>query len=359
MSKRASKFTASLAIFTVLSVGVLAGCGSKAGTTGGSTSAAPAGSSSPAASAAAASPGAGTGKAMKLTFALDQSPTDSWTMAAKKFAELVAQKTNNRITIDVHDSGKLGAQRQALEGMLAGTIQGTVTLEPVSYWVEDIGLYGIPYLFRDQAHLDKFLTGDLGKELDKKMTEKGFRPIAYFNRPPREVTSNKAINSLADMKGLKIRVPESPTAPAAFKAMGAAPVTMNFAELYSALDTKVIDAQENPLPTIFSNKIHEVQKFLAYTHHQYQVAYMVLSEKTYASLSDEDKKNINDAAAEAKKYEAGLVDEKMKTIEADMKKAGITFTNPDTKPFAEAAKGAYPGYSKLMQDWITKIQALQ
>ncbi|MBP1155755.1 MULTISPECIES: TRAP transporter substrate-binding protein [unclassified Paenibacillus] len=294
----------------------------------------------------------------KLTFALDQSPSDSWSQATRKFADLVKEKTQGSITIQVHDSGTLGAQRQALEGILAGTIHGTVTLEPVSYWVEDIGIYGIPYLFRDQSHLDQFLASKSGDELHQKMTDAGFRPMTYFKRPPRHITSNKPINTLADLKGLKIRVPETPTAPPAFKAMGAAPVAMPFSEVYSALDTHVIDGQENPLPTTFSNKFQEVQKYVALTGHQYQVAYLVLSDKIYASLTDAEKKAIDEAAKEAQQFESETVDKNMKTIEADMIKAGVTFTKPDTKPFAEAAQTAYSGYSKLMQDWIQKIQSL-
>lgn len=343
MRKKVSKkLTSSFVMISLFAAAVLAGCGNQnAGNTLEST------------------PSQETAKSMKLTFALDQSPTDSWTKAARKFAELVKERSNNRIEISVHDSGTLGAQRQALEGILAGTIHGTVTLEPLSYWVEDVGLYGVPYLFRDQNHLDKFLAGEHGKELHQKMTEKGFRPITYFKRPSRNVTSNKPINNLEDMKGLKIRVPETPTAPAAFKAMGASPITMNFAELYSALETKVIDAQENPLPTIYANKIHEVQSHLAFTNHQYQVAYFVMSEKTYQELSVEDKKMFDEVAQEVMAFESAIIEEDMKKIETELKAAGVTFTYPDNKPFAEAAKGAYSGYTPLMQEWITKIQGIQ
>lgn len=355
MSKKVNVLTSFLVILSMVLIAVLSGCGNKADNDTTNKDAETPKAETP----SAETPKPAEGKTMKLTFAMDLSPTDSWTQASKKFAEIVKEKTNGRIEITVHDSATLGPQRQALEGILAGTVHGTMATEPLSYWVEDINLYGIPYLFRDQAHLDKFLASDAGTELHQKLIDKGFRPITYFNRPPRQVTSNKPINSIADMKGLKIRVPESSTAPAAFKAMGAAPVTMNFAELYSSLETGVLDAQENPLTSIFFNKLHEVQDHLAYTNHQYQVGYMIFSEKTYQSLSDEDKKIIDEAAQEAKKFESDMIQEIMKTIEGDLEKAGVTFTHPDIKPFAEAAKGAYSGYTPLMQDWIKKIQAIQ
>lgn len=296
---------------------------------------------------------------IKLTFAFDQSPSDTWTQAARKFAELVEQKTDGAISITVHDSGTLGSQRQALEAILAGTVHGTATLEPISYWVEDVGIYGIPYLFRDQAHLDQFLNGDLGAELHQKMIDKGFRPIMIFKRPPRLISSGKPIENLQDLNGMKIRVPESPTAPPAFKAMGAAPVTMAFSEVYSALETSVIDGQENPITTFHSNRFYEVQKYIAHTNHQFQVGYVIFSESAFASLSDEHKKALTEAAKEAEQFEADLIANDMNTIENDLTEAGVTFTHPDLASFSEAAKSAYSGYNSLMQDWVQKIQNLQ
>lgn len=292
----------------------------------------------------------------KLIFAMDLSPNDAWTRAARFFAETVKEKSDGRIAITVHDSGTLGAQRQALEGILAGVVHGTMATEPLSYWVEDINLYGIPYLFDDQDHLSRFLESPSGQELHQKLIDAGFRPITYFNRPPRHITSNKPIESLADLKGLKIRVPESATAPAAFRAMGASPVTMNFSELYSALETGVLDAQENPLTSTFFNKLHEVQKNIAYTSHQYQVGYMIFSEKTFQAMSESDRTIVLDAAKAAKDYEAGLIADVMKSIEGDLSAAGVTFTYPDVSAFATAAAEAYSSYSPLMQDWIKKVQ---
>ena len=340
-------------IVSMLFVMVLTGCGTN--NNGPTETTSPANTASP----TNAEGPANNQKEIKLTFALDLSKTDSWTQAARKFAEVVEAKSDGRIKVSVHDSGTLGAQRQLLEGILAGTVHGTMATEPLSYWVEDMGLYGIPYLFRDQKHLDDFLKSDAGAELHKKLSDVGFRPLTYYHRPPRHITSNKPINSIDDLKGLKIRVPESPTAPAAFKAMGATPITMNFAELYSALETGVVDGEENPITSVFFNKLHEVQKYLAYTSHQYQVGYMIFSEKMYQSLSDADKKILDDAAAEAQQFESDLIQGLMKTIEADMKAAGVTFTNPDVAPFAKAAKTAYSGYPDLMKQWITKIEAIK
>ena len=299
------------------------------------------------------------GETKELIFALDQTQNDTWVRATQKFAEIVEDKTNGTVKVSVHHSGTLGSQREVLEGMLNETMDGTVTLEPLSYWVEDVNIYGIPYLFRDQEHLDKFLQGDQGAELHQKFIEKGFRPLTYFKRPPRLITSNKPINSLADLAGLTIRVPETATAPPAFKALGAAPTAMAFSEVYNSLDQGVIDAQENPLPTIYANNLHEVQDYIAYTNHQYQVGYFVISEETYQSFTEEERQAVEEAALEMNEYEAKILEEDMESIINNLTEAGVTFTEPDVSEFAEAAKQAYSGYDPLMQEWIEKIQSIQ
>lgn len=295
----------------------------------------------------------------ELIFALDQGERDTWVKAAQKFAELLGEKTEGSIVADVHHSGTLGSQREALEGILNGTIHGTVTLEPLSYWVEEVNLYGIPYLFEDEAHLEEFLSSEYGEELHQKMIDNNFRPIGYFKRPPRQITSNVPINSLEDLQGLTIRVPETDTAPPAFQAMGASPTAMPFSDLYNALETGTIDAQENPITTIYTNNLHEVQSHFAYTNHQYQVGYFIFSEETYQSLTDEEQEAFDEAVEEMIEYEADLLAKDMETTKNEMVEYGITFTEPDVTEFREAAQEAYTGYDDLMKEWIEKIQSLR
>lgn len=301
----------------------------------------------------------GSTETKNLIFALDQGPTDTWVRATEEFARLVEEKTDGSVKIAVHHSGTLGSQRELLEGILSGTVDGAVTLEPLSYWVEEINLFGIPYLFDDQEHLDSLMASEDGEELNQKITEAGFHPLTYFDRPPRQITSNKEINTLEDLSGLRIRVPETATAPPAFEAMGAAPTAMAFSELYNALDQGVIDAQENPIPTIYSNNLHEVQEYLAFTNHSYQPVYLVIGEEAYNSLTDEEKEAVNEAAEETKQYEKEILAEDIEGMRSAMEESGMTFTEPDTAEFSEAAQQAYSGYDPLMQEWIQRIQDLK
>lgn len=295
-------------------------------------------------------------KATKLTISMDLPPTNDWVMSFRKFAEDVKAKTNGAVDVQVFDSAALGTQREALEGMLVGTMNGTVALEPLTYWIADIDIFSIPYLFEDQEHLQKFLDGPYGKELEDKIIATGFRPITYFMRPPRQITSKRAINSVDDIAGLKIRVPETKAGPAAFEAMGAKPVTMPYSEVYSALEQGVIEAQENPLNQIISSRFYEVQPFLALTNHQFQIAYMLLDERTFSSFDEETKKIIYECAADAKKFDDDLVNKQLDECMQILANNKITITRPNNAEFAAKAKEAYRGYEPLMQEWIAKVQ---
>ncbi|WP_332695212.1 TRAP transporter substrate-binding protein [Halalkalibacter lacteus] len=267
--------------------------------------------------------------------------------------EIVAKKAA-RI---VHDSASLGTQREALEGMKIGTMGGTVSLEPVSAWVEEIGIFGVPYLFEDEEHLNNFLINESGDELNELMIDEGFKPLTYFMRAPRQISSNKKIESVDDLRGLNIRVPESPTAPPAFEAMGARVVTLPISEVYSALQQNVIDAQENPITQIYSDKFYEVQDYITLSNHQYQAAYLLVSNDIFASLTDDQKQALEEAAQETKEYEHNLHTEELEAAFAGLEEAGVEIVEVDATDFAEAAAQAYSSYDDLMQTWIEKVHA--
>jgi TRAP-type transport system periplasmic protein len=305
------------------------------------------------------STGSGGEEPVTIKFSMDQPSGHIWVKATNEFARLVEEKTDGSVKVEVHDSASLGTQREALEGMKVGTMDGTVSLEPVSAWVEEIGLFGIPYLFENSDHLAKFLESEHGKELDQLMIDQGLRPLTYFMRAPRQISSNKKIESVEDLQGLNIRVPESPTAPAAFEAMGARVVTMPISEVYSALQQNVIDAQENPLTQIYSDKFYEVQDYITLSNHQFQAAYLLISDKTYQGLSEDQKKAIAEAAVETQQFESNLHKEELEAAINGLKEAGVEFSEPDTTQFAEAAAKAYGNYSDLMKEWIEKAQSVK
>lgn len=296
---------------------------------------------------------------VEIKYSLDQPASHIWVEATNKFAELVEEKTDGSVVVEVHDSASLGTQREALEGMKNGTMGGTVSLEPVSAWVEEIGIFGIPYLFENQDHLGEFLASEHGEELDQLMIEEGFRPLTYFMRAPRQISSNEKIESVEDLEGLNIRVPESPTAPPAFEAMGARVVTLPISEVYSALQQKVIDAQENPLTQIYSDKFYEVQDYITLSNHQFQAAYLLVSEDIYSKLTDEQKEAIQEAAEETQAFESELHKKELDEAIQGLEDAGVEITEVNTAEFAEKATEAYTGYDDLMQEWIEKVNSIK
>lgn len=295
----------------------------------------------------------------EISFSLDQPASHIWVDTVNEFADLAMEKTDGSLDISVHDSGSLGSQREALEGMQVGTMGGTVSVEPVSSFVPEVGIYGVPYLFDDEEHLVRFLESDSGNELEELMIESSFRPLTYFMRDPRQISSNREIDSVEDLNGLNIRVPESPTAPDAFEAMGASVVTMPISEVYSALEQNVIDGQENPITQIHSDGFYEVQDYITISNHQYQAGYLLISENIFQGLTDEEQEALLEAAEEAQAYESELLQEQVDEAYAELEEAGVTFSEPDTEEFSEAASEAYDGYDQVIQEWIEKVQEVR
>lgn len=292
----------------------------------------------------------------KWVFSSELPTAHMYNKAYNKFADELKDLSDGRLTMEVFDSSSIASAREALEGIKIGTIHATGVLEAMSFYVPEMEMMGIPYLFRDMDHVEKFMQSPAGLEFQQRMIDAGFRPVAYFLRTSRQLTSNKRIASLANLRGVKLRVPETSTGPAAWNAMGAKTVTMPFGEVFSALQQNVIDAQENTIDQIVSSKFHEVQKYVSMTNHQFQASFVVFSEKEWQSLTEADRQIVQEAADRAKIYETELRIKETKEAEDFLKEYGTEILYPDTNELAEAASVAYKGYNKLMQEWIKKVQ---
>ena len=166
----------------------------------------------------------------------------------------------------------------------------------------------------------------------------------------RNVTSNKPINTPADLKGFKIRTPQSPAQIETFKALGAIPTPMSFSELYGALQQGVVDGQENPLENILNGKLFEVQKYCAFTRHIYNFAYVLISEKFWNSLSKDDQKLMAEEIKKGCFWQMDYLTGKEKEMEQLLKDKGMQFTNPDRDAFRKAAAAAYES------DFVKKME---
>lgn len=278
-----------------------------------------------------------------------QSESDFWHLGSLKFKEELEKRSNGAITLNIYPNSTLGGDRDLVEGMQMGTVDFGLIAGVLGNFEETIGLLELPYLFDSQEEFNKIIHGPIGQEIaDKLLAKSGVRILNWWDRGPRETTANKPINTLADLKGLKIRLPEIPAMVACWRAMGANPTPMAWSEVYTALQQNVIEAQENPIPFIYGGRIHEVQKYLAFTDHKYEYVTISMSETRWQSLTDEQRKIVTEAANAATAYENQLVLDKTNELLETMKKEGLQVLHPDKKEFAAAARSVHEEFAKTV-----------
>lgn len=275
-----------------------------------------------------------------------QSQDDLWQLGAEKFAELVEEKSNGQVKIEIYPNSTLGNDRDMAEGLQMGSLDFALIAGVLGNFEPSLQIMELPYLFRDEAHLRKVIYGPVGQELlDRLLNNAGIRGLSFWERGSRQLTSNKPVNSVKDIKGLKIRVPEIPPMVSAWKAMGANPTPMAWGEVYTALQQGTVDAQENPIPYIYAGRIHEVQKYLAMTNHKYEYVILCMSDMTYNKLTEEQQKIVEEAAKEATEYENKLVAEKTDEYLEEMISDGMEVTEPEIEEFAELARTVHAEYA--------------
>ncbi|WP_174734458.1 TRAP transporter substrate-binding protein [Mesobacillus harenae] len=258
-----------------------------------------------------------------------------------KFKELVESGTDGSVEVEIFDSGSLGGERDILESVSAGSVDVSLSgLSDVVYWLPDHFL-SAPYLFRDQEHVNAVYTGEIGKEIDEKILEqKGIRTLSIMDRGPRHVTSNKKVETPEDLEGLKLRLPENPLWVDTWGSLGVNPTVVAFNELYSALQTGIVDAQENPLETIVQSQFYEVQDYLILTGHVRDIYKIQISEESWNKLNEEQQEVVLTAAAEATELGNQVLtdseDEYLKLLEDE----GMEIIEIDLELFTEALSGS-------------------
>ncbi len=272
---------------------------------------------------------------------------NSWHKAALKFADEVKTLTNGKVEVKVFPNDSLGKEMDLINGMQLGTADMTITGESLQNWAPKAALLGIPYAFKDMAEMDKVVTGPLGAEIQKEIAERAkVITLAYFARGPRDLTSNIPIKTVDDVKGLKMRVPNVPVFMQFWRAVGAQPTPMAFGEVFTSLQTGVINAQENPLALIKSASFYEVQKYVNRTEHVRSWIYLAIGAKSYNKLNADQKKALHEAAQRAQAYERTLMLADEKKLEAELKAKGMIFVETDQSGFAKKAKEAVMASAK-------------
>ena len=262
-----------------------------------------------------------------------------------RVAAEVKAKTGGRVEIHAFAGGQIGGSRDMIEAVANGS-QQLVTEGAANFgaWIPSISVVEAPYIWRDPQHLIKALNGPLlGQYNEQLVKARGMRILGAVYYGTRHVTtSTKAVNTLADMKGLKLRVPENDVFKAMAESWGARPTPMNFNELYLALKQGVVDGQENPLPTIKSGKFHEVQKYLVLSGHIMTPRLVVVNDAAWQKIAAADRKAVEDVLKAQMAWADSQIIAQEKTLVDEFKAAGVTVLQPDVAEWRKATLAAVP-----------------
>jgi tripartite ATP-independent transporter DctP family solute receptor len=285
--------------------------------------------------ALAATAALGLAHAQAGKFGYGASDDNSQGLAAKRFSELVKTRTGGRVNVNTYGSGKLGTDAQmqsALQGgvqeLMVGPTSGLVGV------VKEYALLDLPFLVSSFKEADSLFDGPVGQSLFQKLEAHGLVGLAYWENGFRHLTnSRRPVNKLEDIAGLKIRVIPNPVYIETFKALGANPLPLPYTELYGALETRSVDAQENGLGLIESGKFYEVQKYLTLSAHSYTPYIVLASKRWFDKLSEADRDVVRKAAVDAGTYQRQINREETRKLVDQMKKHGLQVVD---LPAAEA-----------------------
>jgi TRAP-type transport system periplasmic protein len=304
---------------------------------------------------AAPSPAA---KTLKLGYIL--STKSQLGAGATVFADEIAKRTAGRYQIEQYPNSALGGEVEMLKAVQLGTVDmAFITGAPLPNFVPDIGVFNIPFLFRDVNHAHAVLDGPIGQSYLAKFRDKDVVALAWGENGMRQLTNSKhEIRTPEDLKGLKLRLPQSDVMLAGFKALGADVSPLAFPQLYGALQSGEFDGQENPIATIQSSKFNQVQKYLTLSGHVYDPAILFISIDDFDGLSAEDKKSFVEAAKLAGAASRQFAAEAEKNGVAELAQSGMkVVTDVDRTKFAEAMASANPIFAqKFGGDLIQQIR---
>lgn len=267
-------------------------------------------------------------KERTLKFAFQNNKGHPQELGAQKFADLVAARSGGKIKVKLFPGGQLGGDVQTISAVQGGTIEVTVLNSGIlQSLAKEFAVFDLPFLFANPQEADAVTDGAFGQGLHAKLAPKGLVGLGYWDLGFRNITNSKhPITRVEDIAGLKLRVIQSPIYVDIFTALGANPTPLAWPEVYSALEQKAVDGQENPNTTIRTAKLNEVQKHLAQTRHIYNPQSLIFSKKLWDTLSADERKIITDAATEATAFQRQVSRQQASEALEDLKKAGMQVT---------------------------------
>ena len=292
-----------------------------------------------------------------LKLAETHPPDYPTTLGDKKFAELVTERSKGRIKVEVYPSSQLGEEKAAIEQVQLGALAFTrVSSGPLAEFNKPLGVFSLPYIFDSSAHMWKFLEGPDGQKMLDGLQAAKFVGLCYYDPGARSFYSTKPIKELADLKGLKFRVIQNKINMDMVAAVGASATPMPYGQVFSALQTGVIDGAENNAPSYLTSNHYQIAKYYLLDMHQRVPEVLVMSKVVWDKLSADDKKLIKQAAVDSVKTQRELWTKFESEAMNKVKAAGSTVTEvKDVKPWQAAVK---PVIDKYRADYKEALEAI-
>ena len=300
-------------------------------------------------------------KILKLAHGLD--PSHPVHKAMEFMAERCDEISEGELQIQIYPSGQLGSEQQCVELLQIGSLAITkVSSAIMEGFTSQFKVLGLPYLFRSKEHAFKVLDGEIGKELLLSSEPFWIRGLCFYDAGSRSFyTIDKPVNHPDDLDGLKIRVMKSIISMNLVKALGGSPTPISWGELYTALQSGVVDGAENNPPSFYTSHHYEVCKFYSLNEHSMIPDVLVVSKKIWDKLTEKEKQWLQQAANESVIKERKLWAESVEESLAEVKKAGVTVIFPDKAPFAAKVEGIYDMFKNdtVLYDLIQRIKAVK
>jgi tripartite ATP-independent transporter DctP family solute receptor len=272
-------------------------------------------------------------------------PGSLFELSSEEFAKRANAKLGDKARVVVFGSSQLGGDKELLQKLKLGTVDFALPSTVMSSENDLFGVFEMPYLVKDRAHMGRIEKAVFWSTLAPAVEDKGLKILAVWENGYRHITNSKRpIKKPEDLQGIKLRVPEGVWRVKMFQAYGANPSPMKLSEVFTALQTGVMDGQENPLVQIYSQKFQEVQKYLSLTGHVYTPAYLTAGKKKWESLPADVRKILEQTAKETQAYVYSTAERLDNELIDKMKAAGIQINQADKAAFVKASKSVYDEY---------------
>lgn len=276
----------------------------------------------------------------------------------EKFKKIVEEESNGELEVQIYANSTLGAEKEFYDGVRNGTIEMGIPGLIMQADIPKMGVPEWPFLFRDFEHVKKVLNGPIGEEITADLEPKhGVTPLAWSANGFRMVSSNRTIESMEDFKGLRLRMPNIPNYIKLGEALGTNVSPLPISEIFTALEQKVVDGQDNPIATVRNSGFYEIQSDVLESKHMFSPNIYIVNTKFFNSLTEEQQQIIKKAATEAAAYEFDLLEKGYEEDKKFLQDNGIKFTTPDKSFSEDMLKASQPVYDDIFaeNEWAEEL----